>query len=434
MKKDITFDIDIADLSHDGRGVAHRDGKAVFIAGALPGETVTARLTQRSRHFDEAVVETVHARSPDRVDPRCAHYGTCGGCALQHLSPDAQIAAKQHVLAENFERIGKVEPKRWLEPLGGEPWGYRRRGRLSVKYVDKKGRALVGFREANGRYVADIARCDVLVPAIGERIAAIAELVGGLDAVREIPQIEIASGDDTVALVFRHLSPLSERDRAALAAFGQAHGIAVFLQPGGNDSVHPLWPETPRLAFSIPSARVELEFRPLDFIQVNARMNERMIGHALGLLDPQPTDRVLDLFCGLGNFTFPLARASAHVVGVEGEHGLVERAKENAARNGVTNVEYHVANLLDDQRETPWARASFDKILLDPPRSGAAAVFDYLPRKGTQRIVYVSCHPGSLARDAGILVERHGFKLKAAGVMDMFPHTAHVESIALFER
>lgn len=434
MKKESTFDITIEGFSHDGRGVAHRDGKAVFVSGALAGESVTARLVNRTRHYDEAAVETLHSRSPDRVEPRCAHYGVCGGCALQHLSPEAQIAAKQTVLAENFERIGKVTPKRWLAPLTGEPWGYRRKGRLSVKYVDKKGRALVGFRETNGRYVADIARCEVLHPAVGERIGAIGELVGRLDAVREIPQIELAVGDDTAALIFRHLQPLSEGDRAALVAFAQEHGFAIYLQPGGNDSVHPLWPASPRLAFAIPSANVELEFRPLDFIQVNASMNERMIAHALDLLDPQPGDRVLDLFCGLGNFTFPLARRCAHVVGVEGEHGLVARAKENAAANGIANVEYHVANLLEDQRETPWARASFDRILLDPPRSGAAAVFDYLPRKGTNRIVYVSCHPGSLARDAGILVEKHGFKLKAAGVMDMFPHTAHVESIALFER
>ena len=434
MKKDTTFEIQIEGFSHDGRGVAHRDGKAVFVSGALAGEAVTARLVNRTRHYDEAVVETLHSRSPDRVEPRCAHYGVCGGCALQHLSPEAQIAAKQTVLAENFERIGKVAPKRWLEPLTGEPWAYRRKGRLSVKYVEKKGRALVGFRETNGRYVADISRCEVLHPAVGERLGAIGELVGRLDAVREIPQIELAVGDDTAALIFRHLQPLSEADRAALVAFAQEHGFAIYLQPGGNDSVHPLWPESPRLAFAIPSANVELEFRPLDFIQVNARMNERMITHALELLDLQPGHRVLDLFCGLGNFTFPLARRCAHVVGVEGEHGLVARAKENAAANGIANVEYHVANLLEDQRETPWARASFDRILLDPPRSGAAAVFDYLPRKGTNRIVYVSCHPGSLARDAGILVEKHGFKLKAAGVMDMFPHTAHVESIALFER
>lgn len=434
MKAPITLELDITDLSHDGRGVAHHEGKAVFVRGALAGERVAARITQRHRHYDDAQVDTVLSASPDRVEPRCPHFGLCGGCALQHLSPAAQIAAKQRVLAENFERIGHVTPKRWLEPLASAVWGYRRKGRLSVKYVDKKGRALVGFREENGRYVADLTRCEVLTPGVGERIEAIAQLVGGLQSAREIPQIEIAAGDDTTALIFRHLQPLSDSDRIALAAFGQQHGLAIYLQPGGNDSVHPLWPEQPRLAFRIDAADAELEFRPLDFIQVNSAMNEAMIGHALALLDPQPAERVLDLFCGLGNFTFPLARRSAHVVGVEGEHGLVQRAKENAERNGIANVEYHVANLLEDQRDTPWARQRFDKILLDPPRSGAAAVFDYLPKKDCGRIVYVSCHPASLARDAGILVEKHGFKLKAAGVMDMFPHTAHVESIALFER
>lgn len=434
MKAPIALELDITDLSHDGRGVAHHDGKAVFVRGALTGERVAARIVQRHRHYDDAQVDAVLTASPDRVDPLCPHFGVCGGCALQHLAPAAQIAAKQRVLAENFERIGHVQPKRWLEPLTSAVWGYRRKGRLSVKFVDKKGKALVGFREENGRYVADLTRCEVLAPAVGHRIEALAQLIGGLQGVREIPQIEIAAGDDTTALIFRHLQPLSEADRAALVAFGQQHGLAIYLQPGGNDSVHALWPEDPRLAFRIASADVELEFRPLDFIQVNSAMNEAMIGHALALLDPQPQDRVLDLFCGLGNFTFPLARRSAHVVGVEGEHGLVQRAKENARRNGIDNVEYHVANLLEDQRDTPWARQRFDKILLDPPRSGAAAVFDYLPKKGTDRIVYVSCHPASLARDAGILVEKHGFKLRAAGVMDMFPHTAHVESIALFER
>ncbi|MBL8296922.1 MAG: 23S rRNA (uracil(1939)-C(5))-methyltransferase RlmD [Rhodanobacteraceae bacterium] len=434
MKAPTTLELDITDLSHDGRGVARHEGKAVFVRGALAGERVLARIAQRHRHYDEAQVEQVLVASADRVQPRCPHFGVCGGCALQHLAPDAQIAAKQRVLAENFERIGHVEPRHWLAPLTSAVWGYRRKGRLSVKYVDKKGKALVGFREDNGRYVADLSRCEVLAPAVGERIAAIAELVGQLACVREIPQIEIAAGDDTTALIFRHLQPLSDADRAALVAFGQAQGLAIYLQPGGNDSVHPLWPEQPRLAFRIAAAEVELEFRPLDFIQVNSAMNEAMIAHALALLDPLPTDRVLDLFCGLGNFTFPLARRCAQVVGVEGEHGLVERARQNAGRNGIGNVEYHVANLLDDQRDTPWARQSYDKILLDPPRSGAQAVFDYLPRKDTGRIVYVSCHPASLARDAGILVQKHGFKLRAAGVMDMFPHTAHVESIALFER
>lgn len=434
MKAPITLELDVTDLSHDGRGVARHEGKAVFVRGALSGEKVIARIVQRHRHYDDAQVDSVLQASPDRVDARCPHFGVCGGCALQHQAPAAQIAAKQRVLAENFQRIGHVEPKRWLAPLTSAVWGYRRKGRLSVKYVDKKGKALVGFREENGRYVADLTRCEVLTPAVGERIEALAALVGSLQAVREIAQIEIAAGDDTTALIFRHLQPLSDSDRAALVAFGQQHSLAIYLQPGGNDSVHSLWPENPRLAFRIAAADVELEFRPLDFIQVNSAMNEAMIAHALDLLDPKPEDRVLDLFCGLGNFTFPLARRCAHVVGVEGEHGLVQRAKENAARNGIANVEYHVANLLDDQRDTPWTRQRFDRILLDPPRSGAQAVFDYLPKKGCDRIVYVSCHPASLARDAGILVEKHGFKLRAAGVMDMFPHTAHVESIALFER
>lgn len=428
------FDVDITDLTHEGRGVARVEGKTLFVAGALPGERASVRVTRRHRHYDEAVVEVLHTRSPDRVEPRCAHFGTCGGCSLQHLAPAAQIAAKQRVLAENFERIGKVAPRRWLEPLVGEPWGYRRRGRLSVKYVDKKGKALVGFREENGRYVADIAHCEVLVPAVGERIGALGELIGSLDAVREIPQIEIACGDDTTALVLRHLQPLSDRDRAALVAFAQQQRLAIFLQPGGNDSVHPLWPETIPLRFALPHYAVELEFLPLDFVQVNGAMNRRMIDHAFALLDAQPGDRVLDLFCGLGNFTLPLARRVATVAGVEGEHGLVARAGENARRNGIDNVQFHVANLLEDQRDRPWARATWDKLLLDPPRSGAAAVLEYLPRKDTRRVVYVSCHPGSLARDSGILVERHGFRLEAAGVMDMFPHTAHVESIALFVR
>ncbi|MEO8671643.1 MAG: 23S rRNA (uracil(1939)-C(5))-methyltransferase RlmD [Tahibacter sp.] len=429
-----TFEVDITDLSHDGRGVARHEGKAIFVSGALPGERVRVQQVKRHRNFDEAQLDGLLTRSADRVEPRCAHFGVCGGCALQHLSPEAQILAKQRVLAENFERIGKVEPKTWLPALTADPWGYRRKGRLSVKYVDKKGRVLVGFREENGRYVADIARCEVLHPAVGTRIAALAEMVGTLAAVREIPQIEIAAGDDTVALIFRHLQPLSDTDRETLIAFGRSHDLAIYLQPGGNDSVHPIWPEQPRLAFRIDGAALELEFRPLDFVQVNAGINQRMLALAMDLLDPQPTDRVLDLFCGLGNFTLPLARRAGVVAGVEGEHGLVQRAAENAARNAITNAHFHVANLAEDQRETPWARASWDKLLLDPPRSGAAAVLEYLPRKDTKRIVYVSCHPGSLARDAGTLVERYGFKLKAAGVMDMFPHTAHVESIALFER
>jgi len=433
------LEADVTDLAHDGRGVARIDGKAVFVTGALEGERVRLRLRKRHRHFDEAEVVEVLAASPHRVAPKCAHFGVCGGCSLQHLDAAAQIAAKQRVLADNFARIGKVEPAHWLAPLVDEPWGYRRKGRLSVRAVEKKGRVLVGFREdANPRYVADIRHCDVVHPALGTKIEAIGELVGSLDIAAGIAQIEFAAGDDTIALVFRHLQPLSEGDRAALTAFGQQHGFAIYLQPGGVSSVYPLWPETPRLAFKLSpgggAEDVELEFRPLDFVQVNAGMNQRMMARAMELLDPQPGDRVLDLFCGLGNFTLPIARRVAEVAGVEGEHGLVERAGDNARRNGIANATFHVANLFEDQHNADWARQPWDKLLLDPPRAGADQVLAYLPHKATRRVVYVSCHPASLARDAGILVNQHGFKLGAAGVMDMFPHTAHVESIAVFER
>jgi 23S rRNA (uracil1939-C5)-methyltransferase len=428
------FETDITDLSHDGRGVAHVNGKAVFVAGALAGERVRAHFSGKHRHYDEAVVEEVLQASKDRVDPRCAHFGVCGGCVLQHLKPEAQIAAKQRVLMENLERIGKVAPKSILPPLADSPWGYRRKARLSVKFVEKKGRVLVGFRESNGRYVADIARCEVLMPAVGERIADIAALIESLDARCDIPQIEVAIGDDLAVLVFRHLHPLSEPDRDALIRFGQTWNLGIFLQPGGIDSVAPLWPTDARLSFRLADYAVELEFKPLDFVQVNAGMNRRMIDHALSLLDPRPTDRVLDLFCGLGNFTLPLARRAGQVTGVEGEAGLVRRAGENAARNVIANAQFFAADLAADQLDTPWARADHDLLLLDPPRSGAEAVLEYLPRKSVRRVVYVSCHPGSLARDAGTLVNRHGFVLSAAGAMDMFPHTAHVESIAVFDR
>jgi len=429
-----SFEADITNLTHDGRGVTHIAGKAVFIAGALVGERVRARYAGKHRHYDEATVEEVLSASPDRVAPRCKHFGVCGGCALQHLDPAAQIAAKQNVLLENFERIGKVQPRDILPPLTDSPWGYRRRARLSAKFVEKKRRMLVGFRETNGRYVADIERCEVLHPAVGERIAAITALLESLDGKRDIPQIEVSAGDNLIALVLRHLQPLSDADTQALIAFGQANDLAIFLQPGGIDSVAPLWPAASQLNFELPAYEVTLDFRPLDFIQVNGGMNRRMIDHALALLDPQPSDRVLDLFCGLGNFTLPLARRAAQVVGVEGEAGLVQRARDNATKNGIANATFHSADLAVDQRATAWAKADYELVLLDPPRSGADAVLDYLPRKSTRRVVYVSCHPASLARDAGILVDKHGFKLASAGVMDMFPHTAHVESIALFER
>jgi 23S rRNA (uracil1939-C5)-methyltransferase len=428
------FDAEILDLTHDGRGVARREGKAVFISGALPGEVVRARQTGRNRSFDEAVTLEVLTPSPQRIEPACPHFGTCAGCVLQHLAPADQIAAKQRVLLDNLQRIGHVTPERVIEPLTDEAWGYRRKGRFSVRYVAKKEKTVVGFRELDPRFVADLSGCEVVIPEIGRKVDAIGRLVDGLEARREIPQIEFIAGEGVVALVFRHLVPLSEADRAALVAFAKEHGFAVFLQPGGVDSVHPLHPEAVDLFFRLPDWDITFGFRPLDFIQVNAGINVKMIRRALALLAPTPGQRVLDLFCGLGNFTLPIARLGCEVVGVEGDANLVARARENAERNGLPNARFFAADLTTDLSKEPWMKDGFDTLLLDPPRSGAAEVIAQLPLKNIPRIVYVSCHPGSLARDAGFLVKERGYVLKAAGVMDMFPHTAHVESIALFEK
>jgi 23S rRNA (uracil1939-C5)-methyltransferase len=347
------FDAEIVGLTHDGRGVARTDGKAVFVRGALPGERVRARQTARHRHFDEANTLEVLQASPDRVEPRCAHFGVCAGCVLQHMDAGRQIEAKQNVLLENLERIGHVKPGRVLSPLSDQQWGYRRKGRLSVRYVEKKGRTLVGFREVDPRFVADIKHCDTVIPAIGERIAEIADLIDTLQAKRDIPQIEFIAGDDgaggdTVALVVRHLQPLGEADRDALIAFARRTSFAVLLQPGGVDSVQPLWPESIALSFSLPEHDVRLAFQPLDFIQVNAGMNARMIERTLELLQPEPAQRVLDLFCGLGNFTLPIARRVALIAGVEGDAGLVARARQNARDNNIANAEFFAADLAGD--------------------------------------------------------------------------------------
>lgn len=431
------FQTAITDLSHDGRGVARRDGeggKVTFISGALPGELVRAEPTARSRHFDEARTVEVLEASPQRVAPRCPHFGVCAGCVLQHLEESQQIVAKQRVLTDNLERIGHATPQTVLPALVGDSWGYRRKGRFSVRRVEKKDKTLVGFRELDPRFVADLSVCYTVIPQIGERIPLLAALIEGMDGKRDIPQIEFIAGDAAVALTIRHMQPLSERDQQAWVEFAQAHGFAIFLQPGGVDSVHPLWPREVPLSFRLPQWDVELAFRPLDFIQVNASLNQKMIAHALALLDATAEDRVLDLFCGLGNFTLPLARTVREVVGVEGDAGLVARARENAQRNGLANAQFYAADLTQDQRNAPWMKQGFDKLLLDPPRSGALEVLQQLPLKRFQRIVYVSCHPGSLARDAGYLVNEQGFTLVSAGAMDMFPHTAHVESIAVFEK
>ena len=433
------FEVDIHALSPDGRGVVDLpDDQTLMVSGALPGERVVATRTGRRRGVHEARTVEVLRAAPERVTPRCEHFGTCGGCALQHLDGESQILAKQAVLLDNLREFAGIAPPELLEPLQDTAWGYRRKGRFSVRRVEKKGKTLVGFRETDPRFVAEILHCHTVVPQIGGKVAALAELVDSLDARSEIPQIEFIAGDATpefngVALVIRHMVPLLVGDQDALVAFGQQEGFAIFLQPGGIDTVHPLWPAHPSLAFRMPRWDLDFAFLPLDFIQVNAGLNERMIQLAIELLDAQREDRVLDLFCGLGNFTLPLARTVREVVGVEGDSGLVDRARENADRNGIGNARFHAADLAVDLSGQPWMEQGFDKLLLDPPRSGAAFVLEHLPLEQFSRIVYVSCHPASLARDTALLSGR-GWKLQVAGVMDMFPQTAHVESIALFEK
>lgn len=435
MRKEApSFEITVDDLSHDGRGVGRVDGKVVFVEGALAGERVRARWRRCGRDFDEATTEQVLDASPDRVTPRCQHFGTCGGCVLQHLSGAGQLAAKQRQLLENLRRIGALEPDRVLPPLADALWHYRRKARLSVKRVAAKGRVLVGFRERQPRYVADIQRCEVLDARVGPGIDRLAALVGSLEAAASIAQIEVAAGDGLPALVFRHLQPLSAADLDRLRAFAGAEGYAIYLQPGGIDSVHLLAPQTHDLGFALSGRGLRLAFQPLDFVQVNAGLNDIMIDQAMTLLAPGPDDVVLDLFCGLGNFSLPLAQAAGAVVGVEGEAGLVQRARDNARRNGLANVSFHAADLAQDPAGSEWTRPRYSAVLIDPPRTGARELLERMRFDHASRLLYVSCHPGSLARDACLLADRHGFRLAAAGVMDMFPHTAHVESMALFTR
>ena len=425
---------DIVDLSHEGMGVARVDGKAVFVADALPGERVVMRRVARHRNFDQAVLESVLVASPDRVPAACPHFGTCGGCALQHLDPAAQLRFKQAQLLENLARLGGVEPEGLLPPLEGPAWGYRRRARLGIKMVPRKGRVLVGFRERSAPYVADLHECRVLAPPAGSLIDPLAELVAGLAIVARVPQAEVAIADDACALVLRVLEPPGEEDLARLRSFEATHRVRLYLQPGGVDSVAPLTPGLPPLEYALPGFDVRIRFEPTDFIQVNAALNARMVSRAVELLGAGRDDRVLDLFCGLGNFSLPLARGAGHVVGVEGEAGLVARARANATLNGLANVEFHAANLAADTSAAPWARTPCSRVLLDPPRAGAWEVLPVVARSGAERVVYISCHPGSLARDAGALVREHGYRLVSAGVMDMFPHTTHVEAMAVFER
>ena len=425
---------DVTDLTHDGRGVAHVDGKAVFIHGALPGERVSFRYIGRRRNHDEGVTHAVEQASPARVEPRCPHADYCGGCALQHLDPDAQVEFKQKQLLDNLERIGHVEPEQVDTPLRGPIWGYRRRARLSVRDVKKKQRVLVGFRERGGRLVADCRECHILRPEIGGRLEQLSALVGDLSVRERVPQFEVACDDTGAALVLRHMDPLSDADRQRLLRFVEETGIAMYLQPKGPDTVALLAPEGHELHYTLDGGELDLRFEPLDFVQINGALNEAMVQQALSWLQPQPQDHVLDLFCGIGNFALPLARRTARVTGIEGDAGLVERATGNARRNRLDNAAFRTADLSNEQAEAPWAHEPIHRVLLDPPRSGAAQCLDWIHRAAPNAIVYVSCHPASMARDAGELVNRLGWRLRRAGIMDMFPHTAHAEAMALFTR
>jgi len=429
--------VTIESLSHDGRGVTHVDGKAVFIDGALPGEEIEFIYTAKKRKYDEGKVHEIKTASPHRVEAKCAHYGICGGCSLMHLDATEQINQKQAILLDNLKHIGHVAAEEVLDPVTGPIWGYRRKARLGAKYVIKKERLLVGFREKRNSFIADIKQCEVLHPSVGLRIEALSELITQFSIRDKLPQIEVAVSDDTTALIFRNLEAFSDADKEKLIDFEKQHSFKIFLQPGGLDTVAPLVADTEssnELFYKMPEYDIEMAFQATHFTQVNADINKAMVALAVKSLAPEPGDNILDLFCGLGNFTLPIARSGADVVGVEGSKVLVQLATKNAQKNGLSNVEFFTADLFSEFQMHAWSKQKYNKVLLDPPRSGAFDIVQWLPKTGVKKIVYVSCNPSTLARDADVLVNRHGFKLTQTGVMDMFPHTAHVEAIAIFEQ
>ncbi|MBL4585171.1 MAG: 23S rRNA (uracil(1939)-C(5))-methyltransferase RlmD [Pseudomonadales bacterium] len=429
------IELEITGLYNDGRGTAEHLGKLLLVEGSLPGEKVIAEIKGKKKKNLVAKTTEVLVASPDRVEPACPNAEICSGCCLHHQSNDAQILAKQARLQALFAAEEVPEPEQWIEPLLGPKLGYRNKARLGVRYVQKKEKLLVGFREKNGRYVAELDSCPVLTPAVGERLLALRELIGGLDAFERIAQIEVSAGDTQTALVVRHLDGLSDADQQALIKFGEQHDLHMYLQPGGLNTVHKVWPadNIERLSYALPQFNLEMLFHPMDFTQVNAEINQKMIHQALEWLQPKPQDTVLDLFCGLGNFTLPIARKVAAVVGVEGSESAVSRADENVKHNQIGNAAFHYADLFEPFAEQPWAKQKYDALLIDPPRSGAEEVANNLHLIDPDKILYVSCNPTSLARDAK-LIANAGYKIKKAGVLDMFPHTAHVESMVLFER
>lgn len=429
---------EIEKLSHEGRGLTRYEGQIVFVDGALPGETVRAEFTSRRSNYAEARTVEVLKAAAERTEPPCPHFAACGGCSLQHYASASQLAFKEQVLHERLAHAAGVSDYEKLPVITGPDRAYRRKARLAVRYVAKKGRVLVGFREQHSNFITDMNSCVVLEPEVARLLPLLPELIGAMHCREQLPQVEVAIGDaqpgsNTCALIFRHLAPLDAHDLDQLLAFGNEYAVDIYLQPKGPDSVHRVLPAggEQRLYYGLPDFNLTLAFHPTDFTQVNANINRLMVRRAVDLLDVQPTDRVLDLFCGLGNFTLPLATRAADVIGVEGTAAMVERGTENAQRNGLTNVRFLQADLTLHPDQHAWLKQGFDKVLLDPPRSGALEVLPAVVAARPARIVYVSCNPATLARDAAFLAE-HGYTLAAAGAMDMFPHTSHVEAMALF--
>jgi len=426
----------IESLDHEARGITRLDGKTVFVDGALPGETVEYASFRRKPSYELAHLVSVLRPSTARVTPRCPHFGVCGGCAMQHMDPAAQVAAKQRVLENSLWHVGRVRPESVLPPVYGEPWGYRHRARLGVRRLVSKGGVLVGFHEWRSSYIADIKTCDVLVPHVSALLLPLRALVDSLSIAERLPQIDVAVGEHCTALLLRILQPLKAADEKLLRAFADRHNVVLYLQPKGPDTAYRFYPlPGPRLSYTLPEFDLELDFRPTDFTQVNHAVNRILVRRSLRLLDPQPGERIADMFCGLGNFTLPIARSGAKVVGVEGSEALVRRGRENAEVNGLGGlVEFGVANLFECTEASLAELGHFDKMLIDPPREGAIELVKALGANGPGRIVYVSCNPATLARDAAVLVSVQGYRFVSAGAFNMFPHTSHVESIAVFER
>ncbi|MBI4204439.1 MAG: 23S rRNA (uracil(1939)-C(5))-methyltransferase RlmD [Betaproteobacteria bacterium] len=428
--------LQIESLDQEGRGVARRDGKTIFIDGALPGETVECSSYRKKRNFELASLNRLVKASALRSVPRCPFFGKCGGCSLQHLDVRAQVAMKQRVIEDDLWHIGRVVPELVLPAIHGPTWGYRHRARFSVRYVAKKGGMLVGFHEKRSSYVADMTSCEVMAPQVSALIAPLRATLGRLSIRERIPQVEVSVGADGTVLVLRILQPLTEDDRAVLKAFAEQHAVRFYLQPRGPDSAHPFWPAAEAdLYYTLPEFDLKLRFAPTDFTQVNHAVNRVLVRRALRLLDPQPGERVADLFCGIGNFTLAIARCGAHVIGVEGSSELAARAAANAAANRLAHAtEFRVLNLFEIDQAGLGAIGPLDRMLIDPPREGAIAVVKALPENAPARIVYISCNPATLARDAAVLVHGRGYRLSAAGVVNMFPHTSHVESVAVFDK